>query len=45
MSEAKHFLPYVDTIFGTYQNDQSGLIGRRKITVYVDRRVPMKISL
>jgi hypothetical protein len=35
----------VGTIFGTCQNDQSGLIGRRKVTVYGDGRVPMKINL
>jgi hypothetical protein len=27
------------------KNDQSGLIGRRKVTVYGDRRVLMKINL
>ena len=26
----------VDTIFCACQNDQSGLIGRRKVTVYAD---------
>jgi hypothetical protein len=39
------FYDSVDTIFGTCQNDQSGLIGRRKVTVYGDRRMPMKINL
>jgi hypothetical protein len=28
----------VDTVFGTCQNDQNGLIGRRKVTVYADSR-------
>ena len=28
----------VDTIFCTCQNDQSGLIGRRRVTVYADSR-------
>ena len=29
---------HVDTVFCTCQNDQSGLIGRRKVTVYADSR-------
>ena len=28
----------VDTVFCTCQNDQSGLIGRRRVTVYADSR-------
>ena len=31
-------LPGVDTVFCTCQNDQSGLIGRREVTVYADSR-------
>ena len=30
--------PVVDTVFCTCQNDQSGLIGRRRVTVYADSR-------
>jgi len=29
---------HVDTVFCTCQNDQSGLIGRRRVTVYADSR-------
>ena len=38
MSGSTNKYIYVDTVFCTCQNDQSGLIGRRRVTVYADSR-------
>jgi len=35
---AEYLWRSVDTVFCTCQNDQSGLIGRRRVTVYADSR-------